>query len=40
MDEVMVSFSVGTYRMIEQIGKVKREASLFSGTGQRCEGAF
>jgi hypothetical protein len=40
MDEVTVSFSVGTYRMIEQIGKVKREASLFSGTGPRCEGAF
>jgi hypothetical protein len=40
MDEVTVSFSVGTYRMIEQIGKVKRETSLFSGTGQKCEGAF
>lgn len=40
MDEGMVSFSVGTYRMIEQVGKVKRETSLFSGTGQRCEGAF
>ena len=40
MDEVTVSFSVGTYRVIEQIGEVKRETSLFSGTGQRCEGAF
>jgi hypothetical protein len=40
MDEVTVWFSVGTYGMIEQIGEVKRAAGLFSGTGQRCEGAF
>jgi hypothetical protein len=40
MDKVTVSFSAGAYRMVEQIGKVKREARLFSGTGQRCEGAF
>ncbi len=40
MDEVMVSFSAGACRMVEEVGEVKREISLFSGTGQRCEGAF
>jgi hypothetical protein len=40
MDEVTVSFSAGACRMVEEIGKVKRDESLLSGTGQRCEGAF
>jgi len=40
MDEVMVSFSAGACRMVEEIGEVKREAGLFSGTDQRCGVAF
>ncbi len=40
MDEVTVSFSPGACRMVQQVRDVKRETSLFSGTGQRCEGAF